>query len=70
MVLIKYSGKYVKIYFNMKITYLHNMCAYICAHIFITAQYIIYNCIQYSIYTFVFTYIPYMLEYYPIPCKE
>ena len=23
MVLIKYSGKYVKIYFNMKITYLH-----------------------------------------------
>ena len=23
MVLIKYSGKYVKIYFNMKITFLH-----------------------------------------------
>ena len=25
MVLIKYSGKYVKIYFNMKITYLHTL---------------------------------------------
>ena len=24
MVLIKYSGKYVKIYFNMKITFLEN----------------------------------------------
>ena len=27
MVLIKYSGKYVKIYFNMKITYLNTYIA-------------------------------------------
>ena len=28
MVLIKYSGKYVKIYFNMKITYCYRILKY------------------------------------------